>query len=58
MMECVILFRNTGNGAVGFIGDDGEIAVFEREEAIEFALSGDSPALRAFPYQIVELDEL
>lgn len=59
-MECVILFRNTGNGAVGFISDGDEIAVFkDRVEASEFAQSTDCPpVLDAYPYQIVELDDL
>lgn len=58
--ECVILFRNTQNGRVGFIAandDPGEIAVFKnRDEAI--ACTEWQPLLRAFPYQIVEVDEL
>lgn len=59
-MECVILFRNK-NGRVGFISEDDpdRIAVFQdREDAIKFATSGNSPVLRVFPYQIVDLDEL
>ena len=64
MMECVILFRNPNNDAVGFISRSGEednypneIEVFEsRDEAIELALS--HPLLKHWPYQIVELDEL
>jgi hypothetical protein len=58
-MECVILFRNTQNAAVGFIADGDEIAVFPNEDAaIDFARDGNSPVLRAFPYQVVLLDEL
>lgn len=59
-MECVILFRNTQNGRVGFIDDgDGQISVFENHDvAVDYALMGGSPVLRAFPYQIVELSEL
>lgn len=59
-MECVILFRNTQNGRVGFIDEaDGQISVFENEDvALDFALSGRSPVLTAFPYQVVKLDEL
>jgi hypothetical protein len=60
MSECVILFRNTQNNRVGFVidGDDPcEIAVFpHRDAAIDVA--AHIPILRAFPYQIVELDEL
>lgn len=58
-METVILFRNTQTGRVGFIADGDEIAVFKNEdEAIQFAESGKSPLLKAFPYQVVPLDEL
>jgi hypothetical protein len=58
MTECVILWRNTQNDAVGFISNsEGDIEVFaNRDEAIALAL--DHPLLRAFPYQIVELEEL
>ena len=58
MNECVILWRNTQNNAVGFISsDDGEIEVFKnRDEAIDLAIK--HPLLRSFPHQIVELDEL
>lgn len=57
-MDCVILFRNTHNGEVNFVSDtDGELVVFaNRDEAIETA--DKVPILEAFPYQIVELDEL
>lgn len=57
-MECVILWRNTQNDKVGFISDEaGEIAVFRNiDEAID--LASDHTLLRAFPFQIVELDEL
>lgn len=57
-MECVILWRNTQNNRVGFISDDdGEILVFDNmEDAIELALEHN--LLLAFPYQIVELNEL
>lgn len=59
MIECVILFRNTQNGKVGFVCEnDGEnIAVYKNRDA---AIDGvpDVPILRAFPYQIIELDEL
>jgi len=58
MMQAVILWRNTQNGQVGFISsDDDNIAVFaDRDEAIE--LAENHHLLRAFPYQVVELDEL
>ena len=58
-MECVILFRNTGNGEVGFVsdGDSYKIMVYrDREAAIRDV--PNVPILRAFPYQIVEMDEL
>jgi len=62
MTECVILWRNTqlGRGGVGFISTDDDpdkIAVFkDRDEAIDCALK--HPLFRAFPYQIVELEDL
>lgn len=58
MIECIILFRNTGNNLVGFINDDNDnIAVFaNRDVAIQFAI--DSPFLQHFPHQIVELEDL
>lgn len=57
-MECVILFRNTQNGRVGYVGDGDEIAVFtDYDEAVSAALN-DVPICRAFPWQVVELDEL
>ncbi len=61
MTECVILFRNTGNGKVGFVSESEEhsdnIATFQHREAALAAVP-EVPILRAFPYQIVELDEL
>ena len=59
MNECVILWRNPQTGRVGFISDDSgsEIAVFPtRDHAIE--LAREHTILRAFLYQIVELEEL
>lgn len=57
-MECVILWRNTQNDTVGFISDgEGNIEVFkDRDAALE--LAWDHGLLKAFPYQIVELDGL
>lgn len=57
-MDCVILFRNPSNGRVGFISDeDGEPTVFFNfERAVDCADS--HPLLQAWPYQIVECDEL
>ena len=61
MTQCVILFRNPGNGAIGFIGGGGydgeDIEVFPNlDAAISVAL--EHPLLKAWPYQIVECDEL
>lgn len=57
MYECVILFRNTMNDTVGFVGDDDKMAVFpNRDAAIEATTF--VPVCRVFPWQIVELDEL
>lgn len=62
MTQCVIFFRNTGNGRLGFISDGDrpdEIAVFkDYEAASDFCRDGSSPVLRAFPYAIVELEDL
>lgn len=58
ILECVILYRNTGNGSVGFVsdGEDG-MHVFENEDAAIEAASR-VPVCKIFPYQIVTLDEL
>lgn len=54
-MQTVILWKNTQNGRVGFIGDDDEIAVFDsRDQAQE--LAWEHPLLQAFPYQIVDVE--
>lgn len=57
-MDCCILFRNTSNDRVGFVSDEaGELAVFpDMDAAIEAAEM--TPICRAYPYQIVQLDEL
>ena len=58
-MQCVILYRNTQNNCVGFISevDPDQIAVFSNwERARHFA--DKNMLLRAFPYQIVELDDI
>lgn len=58
MARHIILFRNTQNGAIGTISDEiGEIATFPTREAAQ-AIVDYQPILRAFPSQIVELDEL
>lgn len=59
MSVFVILFRNTSNKRVGFVTFDEreELAVFmSRSEAEKAAL--DVPICQAYPYQIVEADEL
>ena len=59
IMDCVILFRNTQNGKIGFISDDDpdKIAVFANfDEAM--AAADKTTACKAFPYQIVKCDEL
>lgn len=57
-MECVILFRNTQNGKVGFVSEEnGEIAVFASEDEAADAAGGIT-ICRAFPYQVTPLDEL
>ena len=59
MTQCIIVFRNPRTGGVGIIHeDDGdEVYVFaNRDDAIECALK--HPLLQAWPFQIVELDEL
>lgn len=59
MSECVILFRNTSNKRVGFVTEDDceSIAVFaDRDKAIQAAFN--VPILQAYPWQLVELDEI
>lgn len=60
-MECVILWRNTGNGMVGYLSrsdeQTDEIAVFNDFEAA-LRIAHQHPLCKAFPYQIVVLDEL
>lgn len=60
MNECIIVFRNPGNDRVGFIAkddDSGDPEVFPHHDAaVEFALKHS--LLQAWPFQIVELDEL
>lgn len=59
MSECVILFRNTMNKRVGFVTEDDceNIAVFaDRDQAIKAAFN--VPILQAYPWQLVELDEI
>lgn len=58
MYECIILYRNTASGLVGFVNDsEDDVMVFaDRDAAI--AAADTVPILRAYPYQIVELDEL
>lgn len=58
-MQCVILYRNSANKAVGFVSDEsGEnIAVFkDSDEADDVAHS--VPICQAYPYQIVELTDI
>lgn len=57
-MECVILYRNTQTGFVGFVtNDDGELEVFEHRDAAIFAIE-HTTVCKVFPCQIVELDEI
>ncbi len=58
-MECIIIFRNPSNGAVGFIhGEepDQPLVFKHMDEAVAFA--DGRRLLQAWPYQIIELDEL
>ncbi len=58
-MDHVILFRNTLNNRVGFVTEDDceSILVFPTfAEALNAV--GTVPILRAYPYQIVALDDL
>jgi hypothetical protein len=60
MTDHVILFRNTGNGVIGYVsvGDENDnIATFPSREAA-CAAAHRVPICRAYPYQIVELDEI
>ena len=58
--ECVILFRNPHNGAVGYIKPDedkiGSLSFPNFEAALKVVEEHET--IRAWPYQIVELDEL
>lgn len=54
-MQTVILWKNTQNGRVGFIGYDDEIAVFDSVQDAE-NLAREHPLLQAFPYQVVEVE--
>ena len=57
-MDCVILFRNTINNRVGFVSDeDGELRVFPNQD-VAIAVAEEVPICRAYPYQIIALDEL
>lgn len=58
-MECIILYRNTNSDKVRALteGDEDDIAVFPHHDAaVECA--EHHPMCRAYPYQIVDLDEL
>lgn len=58
-MECIILYRNTGNGAVGYVSDgDGDKIMVYRDQEAAIRDVPNIPILQAFPYQIVMLDEL
>lgn len=55
-MPCLIMWRNTQNGTLGFIeGDDGSPFVFGSRADAEIH-ADEAPVLQAFPYQIVELE--
>ena len=58
-MECVILYRNTNNGKVGFVtdGDSDVMMVYRDVESAERDIPNIA-ILRGYPYQIVELSEL
>lgn len=58
-MECVIIYRNKQNGAVGYVsdGDSDKIAVYnDRDGAMRDVPK--IPILRVSRYQIVELEDL
>lgn len=58
--ECVILWRNTQNGKVGYIadGDSDRIMVYANYRQALHDIP-NIPVLQAgFPYQIVELENL
>jgi hypothetical protein len=56
-MECVILYRNIGNGSVGYVtdGDSDKMMVYRDEDAALRDVP-NIPILRSYPYQIVELE--
>ena len=56
-MECVILVRHPNGSVVAMNeGDENPMVFDNRDQAIECAET--QPFCQAFPYQIVELDEL
>lgn len=56
--ECIILWRNTQNNRIGFVADEyGDIEVFPTY-GTALAAAGRTTVCKAFPYKIVELDEL
>jgi hypothetical protein len=63
MTECVILFRNPHNGAVGFVSkgdtdvDPEEIMTYPHRDAA-IAEIDNVPILKVAPFQIVELEDL
>lgn len=59
MSQCIIIFRNGGNQRLGFVSydDRDELAVFASREEAEKA-AHDVPICQAYPYQIVEVDEI
>jgi len=57
-MQYVIVYLNTRNDSIGFVADDnGEIAVFDNLD-LAVTAAKTAPILRAYPFQIIELDEL
>ncbi len=61
MTECIIVFRNPKTRSVWVIEDGDtlftDIAVFPNEEEAQRFVA-ESSLLQAWPYQIVELDDL
>lgn len=57
MTECMIVWRNTGNGKVGTITDgDSDNAMVYRDYDAAVSDIPNIPILRAYPYQIIELE--
>lgn len=54
-MDFVIVFRNPATGAVGFISDGDQVAVFKDQDEAE-RIADDHALLQAWPYEVIEIN--